>query len=111
MQRGFDITHTPVEVDASRLRVHGEEYAAALARLRERGAGGASWGDDGLMSGLVSTYFRSVTAALDTYSHMGSVISGTGDGMSAASRRVSSVEEDMTRHVNDLDGGAGTTWV
>jgi hypothetical protein len=105
MDGRLEMTHGSLEASASHLRVHGEQYAEALGRLRERGAGAAAWGDDGLMSGLASGYTRCVQTALDTFLHLGNVIGATGDGMATASRRMAYVEQDMTRRAAGLGDG------
>ncbi|MDH2427929.1 hypothetical protein [Sphaerisporangium sp. TRM90804] len=110
MHGGFEMTHGSLEASASHLRVHGEEYSAALERLRQRGGGAASWGDDGLMSYLASAYTQATATALDAYTLVGDVIGSTGNAMSTASRRVSLVEDDTTRGVAGLTEGQGGTW-
>ncbi|WP_344947154.1 hypothetical protein [Sphaerisporangium flaviroseum] len=111
MDGGFEMTHGSLEVSASHLRVHGMEYQAALQWLRERRDGGASWGDDGLMSFLASAYTECTHTALDAFTHMGNVIGATGDALSTASRQVSYVEDDTTHLLLTLDGESGGSWV
>lgn len=103
MDRGFDMAHGALESSAAQLMAHGEDYAAALSRLRERGAGAAAWGDDGLMSSLASGYTRGVQAALGAYQHVGDVIGAAGAGLATASRRVTHAEEFNYQLAEDLE--------
>ncbi|MFC4534541.1 hypothetical protein [Sphaerisporangium dianthi] len=108
MERGFDMAHGALEVSASHLRVHGEEQASAVRALLENDP--RSWGDDGLLSPLISAYIECKNTALATYTHMGNVITATGDGLTTASGRVSYVEDDLVSGMVTLDGDAGASW-
>ncbi|MFB9251743.1 hypothetical protein ACFFWE_26160 [Sphaerisporangium melleum] len=108
MERGFDMTHGTLRAAATHLGVHGEEYASAVRRLLDNDP--RSWGDDGLMGPFVSAYAECKNVALATYTHMGDVITGTGDGLSAASVRVSAIEDDTAGGVLRLGEDTGTAW-
>ncbi|MEV8638268.1 hypothetical protein AB0395_42105 [Streptosporangium sp. NPDC051023] len=41
MASGLEVARETMGQEASRMRIHGEDYAAAVRRLRERGTGGA----------------------------------------------------------------------
>ncbi|GII61492.1 hypothetical protein Skr01_15770 [Sphaerisporangium krabiense] len=112
MERGFDMTHETLEASATRLRVHGAEYASAVRALTARGDGAASWGDDGLMGPLVAAYVQCKDTALAAFAHMGDVVGATGDAMGAATGRVRFVEDDVTGGLDDLGGSdvPGATW-
>ncbi|MBB4705787.1 hypothetical protein [Sphaerisporangium siamense] len=115
MERGFDMTHETLEASATRLRVHGAEYASAVRALTAQGVGAASWGDDGLMGPLVAAYIQCKDTALAAFTHMGDVVGTTGDAMGAATGRVRYVEDDVTGGLGGLTGltgpdGTGATW-
>ncbi|WP_248963502.1 hypothetical protein [Sphaerisporangium perillae] len=104
------MTHGILEVTGSHLRIHGEEYASAVRRLREPGDGAESWGDTGLLSPVVSAYTQCKNTALDTFTHMGTVIGGTGDAVSISTGRVSYLEGDMAGEIDRLGGEPDTSW-
>ncbi|MFC7386271.1 hypothetical protein [Sphaerisporangium rhizosphaerae] len=108
MERGFDMAHGALSASGSHLRAHGEEYASAVRGLLENDP--RSWGDDGLLSPLISAYAECKNTALATYTHMGQVITATGDGLSTASGRVSYAEDDLVGGMAGLDGDLGVTW-
>ncbi|RCG31023.1 hypothetical protein DQ384_13850 [Sphaerisporangium album] len=108
MEQGFDMIHGALETSGSHLRVHGAEYASAVQGLLANRE--ASWGDDGLMGPLVAAYSQCKDTALAAFTHMGTVISTTGDAMSAATGRVSYVEDELAGGLVRLDGEPDVTW-
>ncbi len=81
MGSGFEMAREAMGQEASRMRIHGEDYAAAVRRLRERGSGGASWGDDGLLSMLVGPYAEASMLGLEAMTGLAGVIGDTGGTM------------------------------
>jgi hypothetical protein len=103
MSSGFEINRESVEQYASRMRIHGEDYAAALQRLKERGLGGTSWGDDGLLSMLVRPYAEATALGLEAMTGLSTVIGETGDGLSGVASNTRAAEEANVRETLSLN--------
>ncbi|MGI5288629.1 hypothetical protein ACQEVF_35530 [Nonomuraea polychroma] len=86
MSSGLEIDRDSVERHATAMRVHGEDYAAALERLRERGVAGASWGGaGGLLSMLLGPYAEATALGLEAMTGISGAMGDTGNGLSLAS--------------------------
>ena len=103
------IEHSGVDRASLRLTEHGDEFVTALAHLRER-AGSASWGDDGLFGAFVAAYNRGALTAVEAYAHLGGNVSGHGDALAVARRRVSDTEGDAGRQIAAAADETGLTW-
>ncbi len=68
------------------MRIHSEEYEAALARLRQRA--GASWGDDGIFVVINQAWVDCCHTTLAAKGALSGVIGDTGTGMAVANRNV-----------------------
>ncbi|MEU9831568.1 hypothetical protein AB0D67_08495 [Streptosporangium sp. NPDC048047] len=106
MTFGFEIAPDATGQDASRIRTHGEEYDAAVQRLRDRGVGGGSWGDDGLLGPLTAVYADCSAAAVEALTGLSSVITGVGDGLRAVAANSATTETDRTREIGELGGAS-----
>ncbi|MEV7011183.1 hypothetical protein [Streptosporangium sp. NPDC051022] len=104
MGSGFEIAREAMGQEASRMRIHGEDYAAAVRRLRERGSGGASWGDDGLLSMLVGPYAEASTLGLEAMTGLSGVIDGTGETMNTVLANTDAAEAASIEQSNGLYG-------
>lgn len=109
LSSGLGIEHSGVNSASLRLTEHGDEFVTALVHLRER-AGSASWGDDGLFGAFVAAYNRGALTAVEAYAHLGGNVSGHGDALAVASRRVSDAEGDAGRQIAAAADEAGLTW-
>lgn len=110
MHGGLEIDHGAMKRAASNLVDHGDDYRAALQRLRER-SDGSAWGDDGLFAAFVAAYNQCAWTALQAYSHMGTAIGDTGDALTTVRQRVSSADGDSGDAIRQLPEGLGPTWV
>lgn len=106
MHGELGIDHGGMARASFRLTEHGDEFVTALRYLRER-AGSASWGDDGLFGAFVAAYNRSALTAVEAYGHLGGTVSGTGDALAVASRRVSDIEGDAGLRIARLHDEPG----
>ncbi|WP_237105206.1 hypothetical protein [Nonomuraea sp. MG754425] len=77
----------------TRIATHGAEYQAALQRLRERGNGVSSWGDDGLFGGFATMYAECTQVSLMALTGVSGEVGGTGEGLRAVSRNTRQMEE------------------
>ncbi|MFG1704217.1 hypothetical protein ACFLIM_13590 [Nonomuraea sp. M3C6] len=107
MSSGFEIDHESVERYGSQMRAHGEDYAAALQRLRERGLGGASWGDDGLLSMLVGPYAEASMMGLQAMTGQSMVMGDSGDGLTGTSATIQAADDAGGQQVS----GVQDRWV
>ncbi|TDD51795.1 hypothetical protein E1286_09800 [Nonomuraea terrae] len=93
MSSGMEIAHGQVARNAASLRIHGEDYAAALQRLRERGYGCGSWGDDtGLFAAFHAEYSQCGVYAAEALLGISGVMGQTGDGLDIARGRIAEAE-------------------
>ncbi|MGW0802297.1 hypothetical protein [Nonomuraea sp. NPDC002799] len=83
---GFELAPGAVGREAARVSTHGSDYDAALHRLRERGNGASSWGDDGLFSGITAAYGECLQTGLAALTGVAGEIDGTGEGLMAVSK-------------------------
>ncbi|MDF5756041.1 hypothetical protein [Spongiactinospora sp. TRM90649] len=93
MGTNFQIDHQEVWQNAQQMSAHGEDYVAALARLRERGAGGAAWGDDGLIGEFTMAYGDCLLTGMTALTGLGAVIGDTGGALGAVVARTRAAEE------------------
>ncbi|MFF4415585.1 hypothetical protein ACFYY8_23890 [Streptosporangium sp. NPDC001559] len=105
MSSGFEISRGTLEQESSRMRTHGEDYAAAVRRLRERGLGGSSWGDNGLLSTFLHSYSEAGMVGLDALTGLSQVIDGTGGAMSTVVANT-----DVAEQASIPYGQAGPAW-
>jgi nitrogen-specific signal transduction histidine kinase len=92
----------------ARLQGHGDDYAAALRRVSERGAGGAAWRDDGLFGPLVSMYTEGARTGLDMLTCLAETINDSGDGMRVADATMRVADDASTLRLSGEDGSAWT---
>ncbi|MEV1176135.1 hypothetical protein [Nonomuraea sp. NPDC049784] len=93
MSPGIEISKAQVAQHAAMMRTHSEDYTAALQRLRERGYGCLSWGDDtGLFAAFHAEYGQCGVYGLEALAGVSQVINDTGDGLDAASRHIADAE-------------------
>ncbi|WP_169953348.1 hypothetical protein [Microbispora sp. H11081] len=104
MESGLEIVHDRMRQDAFRMRVHGDDYASALRRLRERGLGGAAWQDDGLLGMLAGPYAECTLLGVEALAGLSAAIGDTGDGLGRASARVAEAEDASRSLSRDLYG-------
>lgn len=93
MSTGFEMAAEALRSQASRVHQHGDEYEAAVARLRE---GSGHWGDDGLFAALQLAWTECREIILAAVPGLSGTINGVGDGMVTASTNVEAVEGAMT---------------
>lgn len=105
MGNGFEISRGTLEQESSRMRTHGEDYAAAVRRLRERGLGGSSWGDNGLLAMFVRSYSEASVVGLDALTGLSQVIDGTGGAMGTVIANTEVAEQASMPY-----GQAGQAW-
>ncbi|GAA3078394.1 hypothetical protein GCM10017600_06380 [Streptosporangium carneum] len=86
------------------MRIHGEDYAAAVRRLTERGSGGASWRDDGLLSMLIGPYTEASTLGLRAMTGLSEVIDGTGETMNTVLANTDTAEAASIEQSSGLYG-------
>ncbi|GII75533.1 hypothetical protein Sru01_05150 [Sphaerisporangium rufum] len=96
MASGFEVVPESLVDGAGRLDAHGERYAAAIRQLRERGTGGASWGDVGLFEVLRMAYAECSETALDAFTRLGDTIQATGDGLRQVAANTRATETTIT---------------
>ncbi|GAB3162730.1 hypothetical protein [Microbispora hainanensis] len=104
MEPNLEIIHDRMRQDASRMRVHGEDYDAALRRLRERGLGGAAWQDDGLLGMLTGPYAECTLLGVEALTGLSATMADTGDGLGRVSARVGEAEGASLTRSRDLYG-------
>ncbi|GAA3260311.1 hypothetical protein [Nonomuraea helvata] len=93
MSSGVEISKTQVAQHAMMMRAHSEDYAAALRRLRERGYGCLSWGDDtGLFAAFHAEYGQCGVYGLEALAGVSQVINDTGDGLDTVNRHMADAE-------------------
>lgn len=102
---GLEIDRDWVGVQAPRrMDVHGEDYDAAVQRLRQREIGGASWGEVGLIAecaaalGLGGHYLHEVLGDL------GPALILTGDHVHTAAANTAAAEAASQSHLDRLSG-------
>jgi hypothetical protein len=83
---GFEIAPGAVERHGERVSAHGSDYRAAVQRLRERGDGVSSWGDDGLFGDITAAYAECTRVSLLALTKVSGEIGGTGEEMVATAR-------------------------
>jgi hypothetical protein len=108
MSAGFEIARGTVEQQASRMRAHGDDYAAALRRLSERGPGAGSWAGGSLLSVLAGPYAEAVGLGLQAMTELSATMTGTGDALDRASANTRETEragEEGARRIADLLSG------
>ncbi|MDA0646292.1 MULTISPECIES: hypothetical protein [Nonomuraea] len=93
MSTGFEMAPESLRLQATRVHQHGEDYEAAVARLRE---GGGQWGDDGLFAALQLAWTECREVILTAVPGLSGSINGVGDGMVAASANIGAVETALT---------------
>jgi hypothetical protein len=93
MNSGIEIANGQVAQLAAQMRVHGEDYTAALRRLQERGYGCGTWGDNtGLFAALHAEYASCGASGLAALSGLSGVMGATGDGLDTARSRIADVD-------------------
>lgn len=93
MSTGFEMATESLRMQASRVHQHGEDYEAAVARLRQSSG---QWGDDGLFAALQMAWTECREVILAAVPGLSGSINGVGDGMAAASANVAAVESALT---------------
>lgn len=96
-----------VEQSVLRMRIHEEDYAAAIRRLTERGPGGASWCDNGLLGPLVGVYAECSRTGIETLTGLSMAIGETGGGLEAVVGRARDTEAATGRDLQRLHGEMG----
>lgn len=108
MSAGFEIARETVERHASRMRAHGDDYAAALQRLSERGPGAGSWASGSLLSVLAGPYAEAAGLGLQAMTELSATMTGTGDALDRSSANIRQTERagtDEARRIADLLNG------
>ncbi len=90
MTTGMDIAKGSLRQQATRVRVHGEEYEAAVERLRARTGG---WGDNGLFGEFEKAWVECRHTMLTTVPALSGTIGGVGDGMALVPDNVEAAEQ------------------
>jgi len=93
MTTGIDITGEAVRRQASHVRAHGEDYEAAVERLRARSGG---WGDDGLFAEFEAVWHECRLTMLATVPALSGTIGGVGDGLALVSGNVGAADQAVT---------------
>ncbi|GAA4229271.1 hypothetical protein GCM10023075_36450 [Streptosporangium album] len=93
------------------MRVHGEDYAAAVQRLRERGPGGACWGDTGLIGTFAGAYAECSRVGVEALTGLHTVIGTTGGCMASTAGSLHGTETLIQQDVQKLHGGSDRRWV
>lgn len=76
------------------MRIHGEEYDAAVQRLRERA--GASWGDDGLFAIVNQVWAQCSQTIVATKSALSDEVRDTGGGLTTVARNIRDADTAAT---------------
>ncbi|GAA3696358.1 hypothetical protein GCM10022224_072480 [Nonomuraea antimicrobica] len=93
MNSGIEIAGPQVTHYAGLMRLHGEQYTAALQRLQESGYGCQSWGDNtGLFSGLYDEYARCGSYGVEALLSVSRFLTETGDGLNTVRANIAEVE-------------------
>ncbi|TDE44111.1 hypothetical protein E1295_25565 [Nonomuraea mesophila] len=93
MSQGFEIDREAFGQHAVRMTAHGDDYAAAIQRLKERGYAEGGWGDtDGLLSLLMPAYAESVCLGLLAHDRLSAALRRTGYGMHEVRRNIDDAE-------------------
>ncbi|MEV4474749.1 hypothetical protein ACFFR3_22720 [Nonomuraea salmonea] len=90
MQYGVEIAKEAYTEQARRLQTHGDDYAAAVERLRERGG---RWGDDGLFAEIETAWIECRLAMLEAVPGIGGHIGGVSAGMRLVPQNVTAGEQ------------------
>ncbi|MEV4115640.1 hypothetical protein [Nonomuraea sp. NPDC049695] len=98
---GLEIALGAVGRNASEIRTLGEDYDAAIQRLRERANGAAAWGDDGLFGVITAAYAECTQMGLAALTGVSSEITGTGEGLDAVGRNTQAAEDANVRNLGN----------
>ncbi|MCG5220636.1 hypothetical protein [Streptosporangium sp. KLBMP 9127] len=106
MTSGFEMSSDVMSENATRVRANGEDYAAAMQRLSERGAGGGAWGDDGLLGLFTSAYAECTRMGVEALTGLADTIGTTGDSLNTVASRSRAAEEVSLGDTGKLHGEA-----
>ncbi|WP_449063527.1 hypothetical protein [Planomonospora algeriensis] len=101
---GFEISSGAVGQEGARVSARGADYDAAVQRLRERGYGASSWGDDGLFGMIVAAYAECAQVSLEALAGLSGEIGGTGEGLGNVARNTRDTENATAGNLG------GTAW-
>ena len=90
MTTGFEMGKETLRQQASRVRVHGSEYDAAIARLRDRSG---KWGDDGLFAAIEVAWGEARDTMVTAVPALGGAVTGVGDGLTVVPANVEAAEQ------------------
>ncbi|MFG1696644.1 hypothetical protein [Nonomuraea sp. NPDC049309] len=90
MHYGVEIAKEAYTEQAKRLQTHGDDYVAAVERLRERGG---RWGDDGLFAAIEMAWVDCRQAMLEAVPGLGGHIGEVSEGMRLVPRNVTAAEQ------------------
>ncbi|MET8004994.1 hypothetical protein [Nonomuraea glycinis] len=89
MTTGFEMGKETLRQQASRMRGHGAEYDAAIARLRDRSG---KWGDDGLFAAIEMAWGEARDSMVTAVPALGGAVTGVGDGLTVVPANVEAAE-------------------
>ncbi|MFC5822749.1 hypothetical protein [Nonomuraea insulae] len=86
----MEVGKDALRMQASRLHTNGDDYTAAVERLRERGG---RWGDDGLFAEIEAAWVDCRQTVIEAVPGIGGTVNGVGDGMLAVPRNIDAGED------------------
>ncbi|MEO3874416.1 hypothetical protein ABGB18_36960 [Nonomuraea sp. B12E4] len=89
MNTGFEISKESLRLQASRMHSHGDDYEAAVQRLRERSG---RWGDDGLFAEIEMAWIDCRQTILDAGPGLGGTLTDQGDRMMAVPANIDAAD-------------------
>lgn len=101
---GFEIASGVLAREGTHVSDHGADYDAAIERLRERGGGASTWGDDGLFGIIAAAYSECAQVSLAALTGLAGEITSTGEALSRVATNTRDTEDAI------IDDIGRVTW-